>query len=175
MVDWGWWRAAAVPQAAPAAIHQVAQPSYNLLMQASRAIDVERIREAARRLDLELVVLFGSYAGGALPPRPTSDVDLAVLLPRSSPSRGLSEVYRMLAPAVEPATLDIVIVNTTDPLLRLEIMSRGALLYGDPTLFEEQRLLAYRLYTDSADLRELEGTLFQKRMAYLRGVLDGAT
>jgi uncharacterized protein len=143
-------------------------------MRTEQPIDADLVRQVSEDLALELVLLFGSYAGGALRPRPHSDVDVAVLLPQSPCADAYRTVYTGLALAVAPATLDLVILNAADPLLRLEVMSRSILVYGDPELFAEQKLLAYRIYVDSADLRALEGQLFRKRMHYLHEVLDGA-
>lgn len=137
-------------------------------------IDIPKLREAAQEAGLRLVILFGSHAGGPLPPRPDSDVDLAVLPPPGSARTAFWELRRVLAPAFHRASLDLVVLDGSDPLLELEVMSRGVLLYGDPDDFAQQRLLAYRRFQDAGDLRRLEEQLFRKRMRYLREVLDGA-
>ncbi|MCG6867598.1 MAG: hypothetical protein LJE91_02380 [Gammaproteobacteria bacterium] len=50
-------------------------------------------------------------------------------------------------------------------------MQSGRLLDGDPDLFCEYRAYAYRDFVDSADLFALEQTLFEKKMARIKGLL----
>ena len=88
----------------------------------------------------------------------------------------LAAIERMLEglePAFPGRNLDPVRLADADPLFRWEIMEPGLLLYGDPLDFLEYRAFAYRDFVDSADLRALERTLFEKRMAYVRGIVRG--
>ena len=116
-------------------------------------------------------MLFGSRATGSPPPRPDSDLDIAVL--------GCSEehfwaCYRQLSEVFSELTLDLVPLNTADPLLRHEIMGSGVRLYGDPDLFCDYRSYAYRDFVDSEDLRALEERLSQVKTARLGELLGGS-
>ncbi|GIX47741.1 MAG: hypothetical protein KatS3mg131_1952 [Candidatus Tectimicrobiota bacterium] len=81
------------------------------------------------------------------------------------------EVYFALAEVFRGYALDLVFLNTADPLFRFEIMRHGLLLYGDRTLFDSYRIFAYRDFVASEDLRRLEGILFRKKMAFLHRCL----
>ena len=123
-------------------------------------------------MGLDLVVLFGSRATGRPPPSDASDVDLAV---RAAPGSRVQlwDCYLELSKLFSDGSLDLVLLNGADPLLRYEVMRDGIRIHGDPLDFLEYRAFAYREFVDSADLRELEDALFRKKMEYLRGVLHG--
>lgn len=112
-----------------------------------------------------MLVLFGSHAPGGLAPGPDSDVDLAIAFERDAPRPSYLELFEALADAFPEHTPDPVRIGDADPLFRWEIMDRGVLLYGDIDEFLELRAFAYRDYVDSADLRDLERTLFHRKMA----------
>ncbi|MFZ0256130.1 MAG: nucleotidyltransferase domain-containing protein [Gammaproteobacteria bacterium] len=132
--------------------------------------DAERLEKACQQLGLQLVVLFGSRASGKPPPGPDSDVDLAVL---GTTEKKLWSDYQTLAPIFPGYMLDFACLHTADPLFRYEIMRSGILLHGDPDLFYDYRAYAYRDFIDSADLRNLEASLFKKKMAYIAEQLYG--
>jgi predicted nucleotidyltransferase len=138
-------------------------------------IDTQLLEAAARTLHLRTVVLFGSYATGDLPPGPESDVDIAVSLAAPAARRAFWEVYEGLAPAFGGQLLDLVFLADADALFRWEIMNRGRLLWGDEIEHLEDRALAFRLFVDSQDLRRLERTLFEKKMAFIRRQLRASS
>lgn len=137
--------------------------------------DAERLDAACRDLDLKLVVLFGSRATGSPPPTAESDLDLAVWTGAPNARERFWTLHRALAEAFAGHVLDLVVLDTTDPLFRHEIMRAGVLLWGDQDRFFDYRAYAYRAFVDSADLRALEDALFRKKMAYIRRTLHGAS
>jgi len=135
--------------------------------------EAERLAEAAEILSLRLVVAFGSRAGGRLPPRTESDLEVAVLRGRGPGDPApFAACYRALSGVFPVASLDLAFLDTADPLFRHEIMRQGTLLHGDPDLFADYRSFAYRDFVDSEDLRLLEQRLFRKKMEYLRSELS---
>ncbi len=125
----------------------------------------DRLATIANEWGLRLVVLFGSRARGRPAPAPDSDVDIATL--------GLApthywDCHRLLSQVFRKYPLDLVRLENSDPLFRHEVMHKAILLWGDPDLYCEYRAYAYRDFTDSADLFELENTLFRKKMRLLR-------
>lgn len=128
------------------------------------------LRAAAVRLGLRLVVRFGSRATGAVPPpAPGSDLDIAVLAGERWVT--LAEVYAVLADAFPGVELDLALLNDADPLFRFEVFRRSDLLFGDPDVYAEYQLYAYRAFMDSADLRALESALSRRK---LQRLLDAA-
>lgn len=95
-------------------------------------------------------------------------MDIAVL---GCPRDKSWDCFRALSDAVGDAELDMVHLESADALFRYEIMQQAVLLYGDPDLFCEYRAFAFRDFTDSADLFELERALFQKKMAHIKAAL----
>jgi predicted nucleotidyltransferase len=117
-------------------------------MQPSRELD-----EACAQLGATMLVLFGSHAPGGLPPRPDSDVDLALRFAPGAARPSRWRIFDALEPLFPGHELDLVMLADADPLLRWEIMERGVLLAGDIDAFHEYRAFAYRDFVDSADLR----------------------
>jgi predicted nucleotidyltransferase len=138
-------------------------------------VNQEILEAACERLGVRMLVLFGSRVPGGLLPRPESDVDIALSFRPDVPRPSWFDVYEQLTPAFPDAALDLVSLETADPLFRWEIMDRAALLHGDIDEFLEYRAFAYRDFVDSADLRALERTLFEKKMARIRERLGAAS
>jgi predicted nucleotidyltransferase len=131
-------------------------------------LDPEALDAVCRSFGLRRVILFGSYATGDPPPDENSDVDVAISGgPASSPT-ALWECHDALSRLFPGRTLDLVNLADADPLFRWEIMREGVHLWGDELDFLEFRAFAYRDFVDSADLRELERTLFRKKMDHVR-------
>ncbi|MGQ0642512.1 MAG: nucleotidyltransferase family protein [Gemmatimonadaceae bacterium] len=138
------------------------------------AIDAARLEAACRRLGARMVVLFGSQATGSPPPGPTSDVDLAVRVSRHDP-QVLWDCYAAFGAVFPGRSVDLVMLPTDDPLLRWEIMRDGVLLHGSIDEFLEYRAFAYRDFVDSADLRALEKTLSERKLARIRALTSAAS
>lgn len=124
---------------------------------------------------MRLAVLFGSRVPDGLPPGPRSDVDVALAFRHGAPRVSMLTLLERLAPAVEGAELDLVLLGGVDPLFRWEIFRRGVLLYGDVDDFLEYRAFAYRDFVDSADLRALERVLSEKKWKYIGERLRAAS
>ena len=124
-------------------------------------IDESHLRQVASRYELDLVVLFGSYAKGRA--RPDSDVDLAVHTTR--PDYGARdpdaealwemELFAALGEAVPaPEGIDLVMLNRAESTLQFQIASDGIPLHkADPLGFRRFRCLAARRYDDAAKFR----------------------
>jgi predicted nucleotidyltransferase len=138
-------------------------------------IDRPALDAACARLALRLVVLYGSHATGEPPAGPDSDVDLALGFERGAEREGWWECHEALRAAFPGAPLDIAFLADADPLFRWEIMRQGKLLWGDPMDYLEYRAFAFRDFVDSADLRALEGRLFDRKMALIHERLRAAS
>jgi predicted nucleotidyltransferase len=143
-------------------------------MSAPLKYDAQALAAECDRLGLRRVILFGSYATGMPAPGPDSDVDLAVSFYRDRERTSVWDLHGSLGSVFEDQSLDIVLVSDADPLFRWEIMSDAVLLHGDELDFLELRAFAFRDFVDSADLRRLEATLFEKKMAIIRQRLNAA-
>lgn len=138
-------------------------------------LDPAALAFASRHLGLRRVVLFGSHATSTPTPGPDSDIDLAISSTATEARPDFWEIHRTFASVFADRPLDIVFLADADPLFRWEIVAEGVLLYGDPIDFAEYRAFAFRDFVDSADLRALERTLFEKKMAYISRQLNAAT
>ncbi|HET6513710.1 MAG TPA: nucleotidyltransferase domain-containing protein, partial [Thermodesulfovibrionales bacterium] len=101
---------------------------------------------------IDLLVLFGSSAGGRL--HPASDLDVAVKL-RTGATVSKLELIGGLGDLFEGKEIDLVVLTRdTDPLLLYEIFSRGKPLYeGHSGVFDREKLRAWKLYLDTEGIR----------------------
>ena len=138
-------------------------------------LDQTRLHEVCTGLGIRMLVLFGSRATGQPAPNADSDVDLALSLTDPGKRCKSWEYHAALAVLLPDAVLDVVSLHDADPLFRWEIMSGAVLLWGDPDEFLELRAYAYRDFVDSADLRALERTLSERKLARIRRQLHAAS
>jgi len=108
----------------------------------------QRIRRAAERLGLRLVLLFGSLARSGC----GRDVDLAVRLGRRP--RSMLEVGRLQAVLEDElgVSVDLVVLDLgVSPALAKTLVDEAVLVYGDPGEAEEELLRLYKLYLDHVE------------------------
>jgi predicted nucleotidyltransferase len=117
-------------------------------------IDVSpgKLKETALRFDLDLVVVFGSFASGHADSR--SDLDIAARSrtpPESREAASWKEgLYLALVDAFSAEGIDLIVINDADPLLAAEVARGGTALYErEPGLFDEFYLYALKRLADS--------------------------
>ena len=118
---------------------------------------------------IALLILFGSRATGFA--AASSDLDLAVQLRRDCQRSKLDLIYD-LETIFHPERVDLVVLTpNTSPLLRYEVFFKGRLVFEETEgLFECGKLYAWKLYLDTAHLREQELEYlkqFAKRMRHV--------
>jgi predicted nucleotidyltransferase len=129
--------------------------------------DPVALKAACEDLGLQLVLAFGSRAGGNLAPSESSDLDLAVLDPEPVGWERFADVRSRLSRVFDFVEVDLVFLKDVDPLFRYEIFRTAEPLFGDLDLYASQKAYAYKAYVDSADLRRLERVLFKKKLALI--------
>ncbi len=114
-----------------------------------------RLDELARRYGIRMILQFGSSVSGPVHDR--SDVDVAVLLDRSSPSlREQDELAAELQALFPGREIDLAVLNRADPLFLKKILERCRLLYRSPRAVHDLRLYAFRRYQDHREYLALE-------------------
>lgn len=121
------------------------------------------------REEVELMILFGSGAMGAT--HGGSDLDIALQFSRGKTISKLQLIFE-LETILDPWTVDPVILTPeTPPLLLYEIFKNGKVIFEKSEgLFERGKLRAWRLYVDSAPLREKTREYVQRTLKRLRNV-----
>lgn len=125
----------------------------------------EPLTEIAKRHGVELLLRFGSTAGGVT--HAASDIDLAIL-PRCDVSPDLEWLGRLgadLEPYFPEGRLDIVLLEHPDPLLLKKILERCDLLTGEPRRLAELRMYAYRRYIDHRRFLAMEADYVTRRLS----------
>lgn len=105
-----------------------------------------------------LAYLFGSHAEGRATPR--SDVDIAVLLPPSTPRERFFEVRLSLTNALMDVfhkEVDVAVLNEISPLLARDVAEYGRLLYEDPMIRPAVEFVVHakKHYADTAHFRTM--------------------
>jgi len=91
----------------------------------------EELKEIAQKHGIVLVLKFGSSVTGRTHPK--SDVDLAVLLDRSTITlHEHAELLQSLQPLFPDRELDLALINHADPLFLKKITDNCELLLGPP-------------------------------------------
>jgi len=118
-----------------------------------------RIEEVAKRYQLKLVLLFGSFANGKN--RKDSDLDIAVLdskkISFNKQLKIIGEFSRIFG-----KNIDLTVLNRANPLLLGQINKNCVLLHGRREDFLKFKLRAFRLFCDYAPYFEMEKKLNKK-------------
>ena len=134
-------------------------------------IDKARLRQVVEGYQLDLIVLFGSYAKGAA--RVNSDMDFAVRTTRPDFARrevGREAAWKMdlltdLSAVIEaPEGIDMVLLNGADSLLLFEVARYGIPVYQqESTTFQQFQSYAARRFYDDAKFRRWEWEYLKRR------------
>ena len=113
------------------------------------------LKEIAQRHGIVLALQFGSSVTGRVHPR--SDVDIAILLDRSTIAlREHAELLQGLQPLFPDRELDLALINHADPLFLKKITDTCRLLYGPPEKLQALKLYAFKRYQDHRKFFALE-------------------
>ncbi|MBM3238155.1 nucleotidyltransferase domain-containing protein [Candidatus Poribacteria bacterium] len=134
-------------------------------------IDIFEIRRIADRYQLDLIVLFGSYAKGTF--RPSSDMDIAVHTTRKdyamrdddSKAFWEMELFDDLNAVLKaPEGVDLVVLNRANSTLLYEVARYGIPLYQrEKDTFHQFRSYAARRFYDDAKFRRLSWEYLKRR------------
>lgn len=138
----------------------------------------EHVAQAARKLGLELVVLFGSRVKGRAVPR--SDVDIAVsrpLQPRPGPREaGHDELDFRVIGELEAAfagtlgELDVTVLNGANPLIQYEVAKTGIPLFERaPGSFAKFQSYAARRFDDNRRHFEAQSRYLRRKYGHGAG------
>jgi predicted nucleotidyltransferase len=121
------------------------------------------LSQIAAKHHLSLVVLFGSSLTGKTHAK--SDIDLAVL-PEKKKSLDLLQLYHDLTAVFSSssAQLDIVNLQTANPLLLYACTQQAKLLFGSPQTFQKIQLKAFRLYQDYSPYFKIESEFVKSKL-----------
>ncbi len=121
-------------------------------------IQKNEIKKIARKFNLNLIIIFGSFVAGKM--REDSDIDIAV---SSSDKICLKDellIIRELA-GIFGRDVDLVVIHKANPLLLNQISKNHILLYGDRTDYMKFKLYAFHRYNDYLPYFKLEERLIK--------------
>jgi predicted nucleotidyltransferase len=134
----------------------------------------QKLEQVCLELGIRMLILFGSRARHDGRLKPDSDLDLGLLFHTETSFELYGQCFDRLADVFPGYSLDLGFLHQADPLFRYEVFRDGRLLYGDEMDFLEYRAFAFRDYIDSKDLRDLEATLFHRKMLFIQNELNTA-
>ncbi len=126
-------------------------------------IDTEKLELFAQRNNIALILLFGSRAAGKH--REDSDTDLGLLF--AGNDYNYVDVIRGLMDIFPGGTLDIVVLNKSDPLLNFQVISCYKIIYCS----EIEVFL--RFYTDTIKKYHDMQKIFNLAGGYLKNFAGG--
>lgn len=130
----------------------------------------QKIEKIGEDFNLKLLLLYGSCAKDAQ--RKGSDLDIAFLSNISVDFDTYFKLYSSLEGIFgdKDRDLDIVDIRKKDPLFLYQIAKNSQLLHGNRIDYSEFLAFAFRNYTDSKDLRDLEKTLVVRYQKHLNAL-----
>ncbi|MFH1413078.1 MAG: nucleotidyltransferase domain-containing protein [bacterium] len=118
-----------------------------------------KIAKIAKKLQLKLIVIFGSFASGKH--RKDSDLDIAVLGSKEVSFNEQISLTNELS-LIFNKNIDLSILNRANPLLLFQASKNPILLYGRRQDFLKFKLYAFNAYNDYAPYFEMEKNLNKK-------------
>ena len=118
-----------------------------------------KIAKLAKKFQLKLVIIFGSFANGKN--RQDSDLDIAVL---GSKEVFFDEQIRLTneLALIFNKNIDLSVLNKANPLLLFQASKNPILLYGQRQDFLKFKLYAFNRYNDYAPYFAMEKNLNKK-------------
>ncbi|MCS6303695.1 MAG: nucleotidyltransferase domain-containing protein [Nitrospira sp.] len=127
---------------------------------------VSGLRELAQRFKIRLILQFGSTVTGTTHDR--SDLDLAIQFETPYASfQTVLDVQEALQTRFPGRTVDLAILNGTDPLFLKKIVESCRVLFGMPQDLARLRLHAFKAYQDFRPYLELERRYVARRLSDL--------
>lgn len=129
----------------------------------------QELVEIANRYRLELLICFGSYMTEYY--HDESDIDLACLSEHPLELEDRMNLLRELSLAYRKSEIDLVDLQTADPVLRCEVAINGRLLYErEEGLFERYGLYYVKRFYELRPIIEEEMEAITRR---IREVVEG--
>ncbi|MCX6089258.1 MAG: nucleotidyltransferase domain-containing protein [Candidatus Atribacteria bacterium] len=123
----------------------------------------ERIRHFVSENDnILLVFLFGSFVKGI--PHEESDIDLGIYFRKVPPTTEFLHLWDSLSEHLQ-REVDMVLLNTTDPIIRMQILKYGVLIKKDPRAYSDFFIRTLNEYDDLKYYRkEIEKNILRGRI-----------
>ncbi len=135
-------------------------------------VQKQKIQVIGRKYDLQLILLYGSYAKDT--PHKGSDFDIALLGKKPIEFKKLLNISSALEKVFGNSAdreLDVSSLHRDDPLFRFEVTKSSQLLYGNESEYTEFKAYAYQSYFDAQDLFRLESALVNKYQDNLMNIM----
>lgn len=120
----------------------------------------QAIKKIAKKHNLSLILVFGSWATGTV--HSNSDLDVAVMAKGDFDYRNHSRLLFDLGEIFPEKEIDLVLINHADPLLLKKILENCKILYGSKRELYELKIYAFKKYCDYQKYFDLEEKFVHK-------------
>lgn len=127
--------------------------SKNMQITKVQKLNIEKI---AKKYNLKLAVVFGSFASGKN--KKDSDLDLGILGNKEISFEKQIKLINEFS-QIFKKEIDLSILNRANPLLLFEASKNSVLLFGNQEDLAKFRLYAFRVYNDYAPYFKIENDL----------------
>ncbi len=117
------------------------------------------VAKIAKKFQLNLVVIFGSFANGKQ--REDSDLDIAVLGDKEISFNEQIGLINELS-LIFNKNIDLSVLNRANPLLLFQVSQNSVIIYGSHEEFLKFKLYAFNVYNDYAPYFAMENNLNKK-------------
>jgi predicted nucleotidyltransferase len=125
-------------------------------------MDLEVPAAIIEKYNIELFIVFGSYAENMN--KPGSDLDLAFKSSELLAADEEIELLNELSQFYQRGDIDLVNLTKAEPVLKVEVVKKGRLLYGSQKKFERFSIYAAAIYADTKFLRDDRRKTLEKKL-----------
>ena len=115
-----------------------------------------------KKYNIELFIVFGSYAEDKN--NLSSDLDLAFKSSTNLDHQKEMELLNELSKFYQRGDIDLINLDKVEPLLKIEAVKNGKLLYGSQKKFERFSIYAAAIYADTKFLRDDRRKMLEKKL-----------
>ena len=124
------------------------------------------------RFGIVFIVAFGSRVSGTA--RAESDLDLAILTKKKVTAHEFFELTSRLQDILAGCNVHLNLLNETDILFKHKVITEGKLIFGDPKIFSQYRLITHKIYlTDLPKLTRYYDNILAANQKMLRRSIYG--
>lgn len=126
----------------------------------------QNLNRLAKKLQLKLVILYGSKATGKT--NQESDLDLGILAANKPDYELFKRLFEVLSGIFQGETIDIRFLNEADPLFLMQVVKNSQLIFGQERDFNELKIQVNRRYIDDGrKYFPYQNQLLQSQQNYL--------
>lgn len=133
-------------------------------------IQKQELKKMSKKYGLILILAFGSQIKGQA--KRESDLDVAVLDLEPETYKRFGDIYLAFSNIFSNYNVDLRFLKGAEPVFLFQVFKNSQLLYGDPQIYYNYKVFAYKNYIDSELIFALKSKIINKRQEKLRSIAE---